>query len=151
MDPLALAVHLFQRSYYASSPYDQVVDLMTAMEAAMSGSTKTEILLRLRTRCASLLAVQNDTAHAIFSDVGQLYDLRSTIVHGGEMKLNKLTKLLMSLTYTPPNTPLARTRSDMLLIAYATSFDEASSCESAWRAAIVDCGHSAMMPGWTRR
>ena len=107
VDPLALAVHLFQRSYYASSPYDQVVDLMTAMEAAMSGSAKTEILLRLRTRCASLLAVQNDTAHAIFSDVGQLYDLRSTIVHGGEMKLNKLTKLLMSLTYTPPNTPLA--------------------------------------------
>ena len=105
VDSFGLAIHRFQGSYYAVSPYDQVVDLTTALEAAMAGASTSDVLLRLRTRCAALLATDNDPAGPIFDDVGKLYGLRSTLVHGGEMKAEKLVKLLASLTYAPTNAP----------------------------------------------
>ena len=94
----ALATGRFEGSFQAVNPYDQVVDLMTALEGAMGGANANEVLLRLRTRCAALLAAANDPAAAIFEDIGTLYKLRSTLVHGGEMKAKELTKLLRKVS-----------------------------------------------------
>lgn len=105
IDPLALAIHRFTMSHYARSPYDQVIDLATALEAAVSGKTATDVLMRLRTRCACLLTTDNDPASAIFDDVGILYDLRSRLVHGGETKVGKLIGMLNKLSRMPADAP----------------------------------------------
>lgn len=97
----ALAVQRHEMSYHAASPYDQIVDLMTALEGTMGGSSKSDVLLRLRTRCAALLATERDPAATIFKDVGILYDLRSTLVHSGDMTTKKLLKLFGSVSGVP--------------------------------------------------
>ena len=101
VEPFGLALHRFNTSHYARSSYEQVIDLVTALEAAMAGGSKTDVLLRLRTRCACLLATVNDPASVIFDDIKVLYDLRSYLVHGSELKVNKLDRLMMSLSGMP--------------------------------------------------
>jgi hypothetical protein len=101
VEPFGLALHRFETSHYARSPYDQVIDLVTALEAAMGGSSKTDVLLRLRTRCACLLATANDPASAIFDDIAKLYNLRSSLVHGGDLKAQKLRNEMTSLSGMP--------------------------------------------------
>lgn len=101
----ALAVQRHTMSFHAASPYDQIVDLMTAMEAAMGGESKNDVLLRLRTRCAALLATDRDPATAIFKDVGHLYELRSRLVHGNDIKAKDLLKIFSSLSGTPAKSP----------------------------------------------
>jgi hypothetical protein len=100
VEPFGLALHRFGTSHYARSPYDQVIDLVTALEGAMGGSN-TDVLLRLRTRCACLLATANDPANAIFDDIKELYDLRSRLVHGGELAAKKLDQKMTGLSGMP--------------------------------------------------
>jgi len=71
----------------ASNPYEQLVDLATALEAALIGAEReTEgLTLRLRSRVAALLATDDDPARALFDDVNHLYGLRSKLVHGGQI------------------------------------------------------------------
>jgi hypothetical protein len=99
----AMAMHKFQLSYHAHTWYESLVDLATAFEAALSGKDKTDVVLRLRTRAAALLASENDPASAIFNDVGELYGLRSTLVHGGEMKEKDLLKAIKRISTVPDN------------------------------------------------
>lgn len=75
-----MALHKFELSYHSYAWYEQVVDLATAFEAVLSGKDKTDILLRLKTRAAALLATEKDPAVDIFKDVGLLYDVRSSYV-----------------------------------------------------------------------
>ncbi len=109
IDPLALAVYRYNTSPYSQSYWDQVIELATALEAAMAGKTKTDVVLRLRTRCAALLATERDPAAAIFDDIGKLYDLRSRIIHGGETKTDKVTAMLTSISTTPKDAPWGET------------------------------------------
>lgn len=97
----AIAVQKFQLSYHAHTWYDQLVDLATALEAALSGRDTTDVLLRLRTRAAALLATEQDPAAAIFADVGTLYSLRSRLVHGGELTEKRLRNLIMKVSTVP--------------------------------------------------
>lgn len=106
VDPFSLAVHRFQRSFLTPSLFDQTLDLMTGLEAAMSGEGKNDVLLRLRNRSAALLAADNDGPEVIFHDVGILYDVRSVLIHGGQMKTKRLAGRLASLSSVPPDTPL---------------------------------------------
>lgn len=73
---------------------DQLVDLATALEATMIGADSgTEaITLKLQTRVATLLVASDDPANDLFSDVGRLYDIRSKLVHGGQIRLEKHQK-----------------------------------------------------------
>lgn len=96
-----VALHKFQSSYHAYRWDEQVVDLATAFEAALSGTAKNEVLLRLRTRSAALLATDRDPAGAVFRDVGLLYDLRSTLVHGGDLPEKKLRKTVTAISTVP--------------------------------------------------
>lgn len=66
----------------------RLVDLATALEAALLGAEReTEgLTLRLRSRTSALLATDDDPARGLFDDVGLLYGLRSKLVHGGQIK-----------------------------------------------------------------
>jgi hypothetical protein len=77
---------------------DQVVDLAIGLEAALSGTDTTEIGLRLRARAANILAADADPPEAIYRDVKTLYDLRSTIVHGGSLSAKAVDKAIRSVT-----------------------------------------------------
>lgn len=91
---------------YKSVWYENLVDLATALEGIFIGDTKeTEgLTLRLRTRAAALLATSEDSARSIFDDVAKLYDLRSRIVHGGQIKLRDLRKTVGKISTVPPGT-----------------------------------------------
>ena len=95
------ARHRFQISYHAHAWYEQLVDLAIALEAALSGNDKTDVLLRLKTRAAALLATENDPAGAIFKDIGILYGLRSQLIHGNAFSEKRLDKSARSITTVP--------------------------------------------------
>ncbi len=77
-----------------------LVDLATALEAIfIDEKDGTEgITVRLRTRSAALLATDDDPAANIFNDVGAFYDLRSTLVHGGNLTEARLRKKILGIS-----------------------------------------------------
>lgn len=97
------ALRKFHQSYGDRNQYDQIVDLATALEAALVSTKKDAegLSLRLRSRAAALLWAQNDPASAIFNDITLLYDLRSNLVHGGELPKKDLRKTIASVSTTP--------------------------------------------------
>lgn len=101
LSSFGMAKHKFQMSYHAHAWFEQIVDLSTALEAALSGTAKTDVLLRLKTRASALLATDRDPAGAIFKDIGFLYDLRSRLIHGSGFSERGLDKALRSITTVP--------------------------------------------------
>lgn len=97
----AMAVRKFQLSYHSHAWYEQLVDLATALEATLSGTATTEVLLRLRGRAATLLSTDRDQAATIFDDIDHLYEIRSKLVHGGEISEKKLLNLLRAISTVP--------------------------------------------------
>jgi Apea-like HEPN len=95
-----VALSKFNRSHIEDSPYEHLVDLATALEAALIGDEReTEgVTLRLRSRVAALLATEDDPAEALFADVGRLYWLRSKLVHGGQIPEKELRKAIRSVS-----------------------------------------------------
>ncbi|MEV6082766.1 HEPN domain-containing protein [Streptomyces parvulus] len=98
-----VALGKFNRSYRGGSPFENLVDLATALEATLLGGEKeTEgLTLRLRARVAALLVTDEDSAQSLFSDVGQLYGLRSKLVHGGQIKERDLRKVIARISTVP--------------------------------------------------
>jgi hypothetical protein len=98
-----VALSKFNRSHSSESPYEHLVDLATALEAVLIGTERDNegLTLRLRTRVAALLATDDDAGRALFDDVGQLYGLRSKIVHGGQIKQKELRKLITRISTVP--------------------------------------------------
>jgi len=101
-----VALSKFNRSNSSDSPYEHLVDLATALEAALIGAeSETECLtLRLRNRTSALLATDDDPARALFDDVGLLYGLRSKLVHGGQIKQKDLQKTISRISTVPSET-----------------------------------------------
>jgi hypothetical protein len=102
-----VALRKFNSSHHQESPYEDLVDLATALEAILAGGeTETEgLTLRLRNRAAALLAADGDPAKAVFGDVGLLYGLRSKLVHGGRIKQNELRRDLGKISMMPEGEP----------------------------------------------
>lgn len=101
----SLALQRFQRSYHVDQWFDQLIDLTTAFEGALSGTDKYDVLLRLRMRSAVLLSTEVDPVEAIFKDVGHLYDLRSSLIHGAALKQKDLVKNVNAISTVPAGTP----------------------------------------------
>ena len=101
-----VALSKFNRSYSGDSPYEDLVDLATALEAALIGAEReTEgLMLRLRSRVAALLATDDDPALALFADVGVLYGLRSKLVHGGQIRESDLRRDIGRISTVPGET-----------------------------------------------
>jgi len=102
IEPLAMAFHKYNRSYEAGRWYEHLADLTTALEATLSGTEKMDVVLRIRSRAAALLATEDDPAQRIFDDLGSLYDLRSTVVHGAALTTKDLHKKIDKLNGEPP-------------------------------------------------
>ncbi|MFB6726352.1 hypothetical protein ACFCV3_39655 [Kribbella sp. NPDC056345] len=93
-----MGVQKFQVSFHAHAWYEQVVDLATAFEAMLAGVSAADVTMRLKFRAASLLSATNDPPGNIFKDVGQLYGLRSKLVHGGSLTEKELKKLIYTVS-----------------------------------------------------
>lgn len=100
-----VALSKFNISHSGDSPYEHLVDLATALEAVFLGGDKeTEgLTLRLRNRAAALLVTDDDPASALYDDVGQLYALRSKLVHGGRITQKELRKIIARISTVPAN------------------------------------------------
>ncbi len=98
-----LALERFKRTYVQSNPFDKIVDLCIALEAILIGDgNETEgISLRLKTRAAALLQTEHDSAPGIFDDITTFYNLRSQIVHGGQIRVAKLFKDIRRISTVP--------------------------------------------------
>jgi hypothetical protein len=85
---------------FATDAILALVDLATALEAIfIDEKDGTEgLTVRLRTRAAALLATDDDPAASIFNDIGAFYDLRSTLVHGGNLTEARLRKKILGIS-----------------------------------------------------
>ena len=92
--PLLLAIGRLNRSMDgpSTSVADIVTDLSIGLEAALSGTDRSDVSLRLRSRAADLLATDDDPADLIYEDVKALYGLRSGIIHGSVLTPSALGK-----------------------------------------------------------
>ena len=93
-NPLLLAIGRLNRSMDGPSTAvaDIVTDLSIGLEAALSGTDRSDVSLRLRLRAGDLLATPDDPGDRIYSDVKKLYELRSGIIHGRVLSPSELTK-----------------------------------------------------------
>jgi hypothetical protein len=73
---------------------DRLMDVSIGLEAALGGPDRADLALRLRTRAALLLGVDEDSPDALYDDVKVLYDLRSKVVHGDPAAIDRLLKIL---------------------------------------------------------
>jgi hypothetical protein len=88
-----VAAWRYSRSFRPSPWQDTVLDLATALEACLGPSQKEEVGLTLRTRASHVLAHDSDEAEAIYTDVEDLYGLRSDVIHGNTRLRRSLQQL----------------------------------------------------------
>lgn len=88
---------------YGGIWYENLVDLATALEAILIGDVADNrgLTKRLKNRAAVLLATDEDPAHVISADVGVLYNLRSRIVHGGQLTEMALREEIGKISTVP--------------------------------------------------
>lgn len=96
-----VALRNFSRASSELSWTEQLIDLATALEAAISGKDKEDVTLRLRTRAAALLATDGDSGADVFRDVGILYGMRSNLVHGNSIEVKAVEKFARDLSRDP--------------------------------------------------
>jgi hypothetical protein len=67
------------------TPDDALIDLVIALESLFGGRSG-ELRFRISTALAWLLAKDADERRSVQSDAKQVYDARSALVHGGDLK-----------------------------------------------------------------
>ena len=83
---IQLAFENFELSYKVDSPQLAFLTLMNGLEASFN-PVRGEIIYRLSRNCAVLLGKNKQDADEIYRNVKNLYDLRSSIVHGGKVNV----------------------------------------------------------------
>ena len=80
---VSVALGRFSRTFPTDDWREIVLDLATALEAALGPANREQIGLAIRTRAAHLLG-RGDSGKAdrIFGEIGDLYTLRSDLIHG---------------------------------------------------------------------
>jgi hypothetical protein len=80
---LAIALRYFERSFGTDLPSeDRVLNLVIALEALLSPSSKDELKNRVSTRAARLVGRDAAEAQRIQAVCGWAYDVRSAVAHG---------------------------------------------------------------------
>lgn len=100
---LDVALNKFNAPPAHETLFDHLVDLATALEATLIGD-KNEgegLTLRLCSRTAALLAQPDDPGEVVFEDVKQLYQIRSKLVHGGQITEKDLRDLFRKISTMP--------------------------------------------------
>ena len=112
--PLEMAVLKFTGTFSSNGWFENIVDLTTALEAALSGTDRTDIALRVSMRAAALLSSEADMPSTIFADLKKLYDLRSRLVHGAVVLQRDVDNRTTSLSVAREGAP-ARMRVDLMV------------------------------------
>ena len=80
---VSVALGRFSRTFPTSDWREVVLDLATALEAALGPANREQIGLAIRTRAAHLLGHGNSArADEVYREIGDLYTLRSDLIHG---------------------------------------------------------------------
>jgi hypothetical protein len=82
---------------YGGIWYENLVDLATALEAILIG----DVADNRGYRAAALLATDEDPQHVISADIGVLYNLRSRIIHGGQLTETALREEIGKISTVP--------------------------------------------------
>jgi hypothetical protein len=101
-----MALTRFSESYQGNAWDGQLLSLTTALEGAISGSETNDVILRLRTRAAALIAEDDDPPVNIFEDIGRIYELRSKLAHGGTYKIDRFKAVVYKMSTVPEEAPL---------------------------------------------
>lgn len=98
---MEIALNRFSASYQLQSWYEKIVDLTIALESLFSPTDTTqELAYRIRMRAAWLLGVdkeEEEKSSKIYDRVKTMYDIRSSVVHGGLLDENTVKKWLNDL------------------------------------------------------
>jgi len=77
---------------------EQLLELTIGLEAALlGGDQEGEITHRLRTRAAALLSSAEEPPERVFDEIGALYEMRSSIVHGSPISDRHARRLLEAM------------------------------------------------------
>ena len=90
---LELAFDLYAREDFEDV---EIVNALTALEALLLNDSKSELSYRLSMRVAYLIGTDDETRKQLFRDMKEFYDLRSTIVHGSQIKPKHQSRLEQS-------------------------------------------------------
>jgi hypothetical protein len=84
---LRLAIDRFVGSFHKSNYLDQIIDLAISLEILLlHGSDGRELSFRFALRGAMYLETEKSKRVALFQELKKCYELRSTIVHTGELR-----------------------------------------------------------------
>lgn len=83
-----VALHRFQLGAAEDQPAKALVDYTTTLEALLLPKETTELKFRLRLFGAYFLGATASDRERIFRDLGDVYNARSTIVHGARKPLD---------------------------------------------------------------
>ena len=82
---LRSALRRFNFAYERSRPEDRIIDYWVGLEALFAPDDQREFKYRLRLRTAYYLCDDPDGREDVYQTLGTSYDVRSKIVHGGEV------------------------------------------------------------------
>ncbi len=100
---LNVAIDRFNSAYEEDWWITKIVDFTIALDALFGPDDRRgAITQRLKLRTAFLLGRTDDEARAVFEDVGTLYDIRSTILHGSSPDDKAAGRWLRKLTGKTP-------------------------------------------------
>jgi hypothetical protein len=85
-----LALDLYARE---QSDTEDVVNLLTALEAVLLTDSTTELTYRLSIRIAHLIGKDTASRKKLFKEMREFYDIRSKVVHGSELKPKHFARL----------------------------------------------------------
>ena len=89
---LEIAIERWRQSKTPQTFEDKIIDLGIAFEALyLSQGTKEQLSLSLRLRAAWFLGKDRKHRKQLYEVIKELYDCRSTVVHGGEFKKKTVT------------------------------------------------------------
>jgi len=94
---LDVAIRRFNFSYERRLPEDKLIDYITAFEALYLKGAREELGYRLALRCAYFLGKDKEERKRIFEILKGAYDVRSKIVHGGQIQSKSLNKIINKL------------------------------------------------------
>jgi len=96
---MGIALGRFYKSYELQSWLEDIVDLTIALESLFKPKDSSqEISYRIATRAAWLLGKDDEDSVRVYNRVRDMYDIRSSTVHGGAPDETKLGKWLQDLS-----------------------------------------------------
>lgn len=95
--PLEIGLSNFTKSFYSGKNIRAIADLATCLESIMIEKQTSEIGLKLQSRTAALIYTETDSIQKLYSDIRNLYELRSILIHGGAVDETRLRKILSKI------------------------------------------------------